>query len=257
MRTIETGEHISELLRTRIEQLGFALAGDMRWGFQISHGDSAVASLDASASDERMSLTLWPDEHPGEVLFSCNPRLSDRTLINESVDNLEGLLRAWLVRESHLHTEEFATDYALKKWLGLASAVRLGREKPRAPESNEIAYRLGEGPSAAFQGSTPACKDIVRTARELRRDFDRDRALELVKLASRTPAGRDSGLFYVTKSARYVTRGRLHDFDMAWESGSLNRALVGLVRPRDDLSLVMDERCLRAPPELSPVAPSF
>lgn len=256
MPAIETGHHLTELLRSKIEQLGFALVGEMRWGYQIARDGEKVSTLDASIQDDRLNMTLWPQSHPGEVLYSCNPRLSDATLVNESVDNLEGLMRAWLVREVLMETAEFPTDYALQKWLGLTSSVRTGREKPRQLSSSQIAYRLGEGPGALIRGTTPACRDLVRTARELEGAFDRPRALALAHLAAQTPEGRDAGLGFVVRSARRAVRGRLHDYDMAWEVGSLNRAVVGLVRPRDTLSLFMDEACRPAPVIETNVAPA-
>lgn len=230
----------------RLEALGFG--ADVRHDPETAQSDAAVflggrpvARVEISVFDGRFTLNVKPAD-PSEITLLCQSRgrlhVAEESFVTDALDEPEALFRTVLVREGRLPEPEFATDYALRRWVAAGSTIRLPHERaPRRYLSEGVMFMPDELPGDSDRSSSPASKALVQACRLLDVEFERERALEVARAAAAAPVegGSDKALSYLAYSARRLLRGRMRDMEIALDKGGLNRMLALHWAERDDV----------------------
>lgn len=235
------GADVFRRVRDTLSGLGFGLRerwshGSMCEGVVTLAGQDLCRLEFSAALPPRYTLNCLPLDPASErLIVHVTGRVDNVEPMwqNDELDHFETMFRALRVRDGHLASSEFPSDYALKKWVALASTIVLPREmRPRRSSCEDVAIRPQEAPADRHPSRSPASLAVVRRARLLDQSFDRDNAIDLAIAAARQAPTHDEqgnpddpALAWLRTSAIGMLRDRRRQMDVAWNKGSWDRAL--------------------------------
>lgn len=251
------GNAVFARFREQIRALGLVVEDSWSHGTigkgRILHDGEHLANFSFSSDRERYSFNVHPPaDGATELVIQGLGRIDEIEphWEAEQRDAVEALFRARLVERGVLGAADFPTDYALRKWVGLAATIQLPKERgDRRYQGDEVVVRPREEPGARFPAKSPDSVALVRAARLQDQSFERDRAIDLAVEAATNPLPdgdpSDPASGWLARSGRVLLRGHLKDMTAAWQANSYAKVVTGVHGERDDV---------RVPYESTPAA---
>lgn len=202
-----------EQLRDVIASLGFKL-GKEEWKYAdwvnstIRDGRKAIARVEFYHTRHSGSMKVMPVDTASFGIMAGETHIVSQDRVEKALEEIEGLLRAYLVSRNRMPYAEFPSDRSLKRW---ASAV---------------VEHCGPEGKKRFMPTSGASRKAYEAVAGLVGDYDRSRALKVQRILAGTPEHGDEAMGYMVRSAKNMADFPYGVHMLSWATGSNQSRIV-------------------------------